>query len=163
MRSFWRFGSKRRLVATMEWLRLRPNAGPFLQLKQTFATARQCSGRSARLDLVADGDPPARNDARPQPAAVHESAQDAALAAYPLELRAGLGQLDAHGLDAPDREAAADERVQVDSPGEDVAATLLATELDARLLPQGLERLRGDQGEVCVVVAVEAPPLFDVD
>jgi len=28
MRTFWRFGSKRRFVATMEWLRLCPNAGP---------------------------------------------------------------------------------------------------------------------------------------
>jgi hypothetical protein len=30
--TFCRFGSKRRLVATIEWLRLLPNAGPFLQL-----------------------------------------------------------------------------------------------------------------------------------
>ena len=30
MRTFWRFGLKRRLVATIEWLRLFPNAGPFL-------------------------------------------------------------------------------------------------------------------------------------
>jgi hypothetical protein len=30
--TFWRLGSKRRLVATIEWLRLWPNAGPFLQL-----------------------------------------------------------------------------------------------------------------------------------
>ena len=29
MRTFWRFGLKRRLVATIEWLRLFPNAGPF--------------------------------------------------------------------------------------------------------------------------------------
>jgi hypothetical protein len=29
MRTFWRFGLKRRLVATIEWLRLCPNAGPF--------------------------------------------------------------------------------------------------------------------------------------
>jgi hypothetical protein len=28
---------KRRLVATIEWLRLCPNAGPFPQLKQTLA------------------------------------------------------------------------------------------------------------------------------
>src|SRR5204862_2162658 len=28
MRTFWRFGLKRRLVATIEWLRLCPNAGP---------------------------------------------------------------------------------------------------------------------------------------
>ena len=30
MRTFCRFGLKRRLVATIEWLRLFPNAGPFL-------------------------------------------------------------------------------------------------------------------------------------
>jgi hypothetical protein len=30
MRTFCRFGLKRRLVATIEWLRLLPNAGPFL-------------------------------------------------------------------------------------------------------------------------------------
>jgi hypothetical protein len=29
MRTFCRFGLKRRLVATIEWLRLCPNAGPF--------------------------------------------------------------------------------------------------------------------------------------
>jgi hypothetical protein len=31
IRTFWRFGLKRRLVATIEWLRLWPKAGPFLQ------------------------------------------------------------------------------------------------------------------------------------
>jgi hypothetical protein len=30
MRTFCRFGLKRRFVATMEWLRLFPKAGPFL-------------------------------------------------------------------------------------------------------------------------------------
>ena len=29
IRTFWRFGLKRRRVATIEWLRLFPNAGPF--------------------------------------------------------------------------------------------------------------------------------------
>ncbi len=31
IRTFWRLGLKRRRVATIEWLRLLPNAGPFLQ------------------------------------------------------------------------------------------------------------------------------------
>ncbi len=35
--TFWRFGLKRRLVATIEWLREFPNAGPLPQLKQTLA------------------------------------------------------------------------------------------------------------------------------
>jgi hypothetical protein len=29
--TFWRFGSKRRFVATIEWLREFPNDGPFAQ------------------------------------------------------------------------------------------------------------------------------------
>lgn len=32
IRTFCRFGLNRRLVATIEWLRLLPNAGPFAQL-----------------------------------------------------------------------------------------------------------------------------------
>ena len=32
IRTFWRFGLKRRRVATIEWLRLFPNAGPLPQL-----------------------------------------------------------------------------------------------------------------------------------
>src|SRR5215467_12515920 len=39
MRTFCRFGSKRRLVATIEWLRLCPNAGPLPQLWHTLAIA----------------------------------------------------------------------------------------------------------------------------
>lgn len=40
--TFCRFGSKRRLVATIEWLRLFPNAGPFPQLWQILAIG-ECS------------------------------------------------------------------------------------------------------------------------
>jgi hypothetical protein len=36
IRTFCRFGSKRRLVARIEWDRLWPNAGAFPQLWQTF-------------------------------------------------------------------------------------------------------------------------------
>jgi hypothetical protein len=43
MRTFWRLGSKRRFVATIEWLREWPNPGPFLQEKQTFDTAGKAS------------------------------------------------------------------------------------------------------------------------
>jgi len=35
MRTRWRFGSKRRFVATIEWLRLFPKEGPFPQTAQT--------------------------------------------------------------------------------------------------------------------------------
>ncbi len=37
IRTFWRFGSKRRRVATIEWLRLLPKAGFLPQEIQTFA------------------------------------------------------------------------------------------------------------------------------
>ena len=37
IRTFCRFGLKRRRVATIEWLREFPNAGPLPQLKQIFA------------------------------------------------------------------------------------------------------------------------------
>ena len=48
-RTFCRLGSKRRFVATIEWLRLCPKAGPFPQLMQTLAMERgvyrpTCSG-----------------------------------------------------------------------------------------------------------------------
>ena len=43
-RTRWRFGLKRRFVATIEWLRLLPNAGFFPQMAQIFDTVtRQCS------------------------------------------------------------------------------------------------------------------------
>ena len=41
IRTFWRLGLKRRRVATIEWLREFPNAGPFPQLKQTLAMIRE--------------------------------------------------------------------------------------------------------------------------
>ena len=37
IRTFWRFGLKRRRVAIIEWLREFPNAGPLPQLKHTLA------------------------------------------------------------------------------------------------------------------------------
>src|SRR6266576_4603463 len=42
-RTRWRFGLKRRFVATIEWLRLLPKPGFFPQTAQTLDTARQCS------------------------------------------------------------------------------------------------------------------------
>ncbi len=41
IRTRCRFGSKRRLVATIEWLRLWPNAGPFAQTWQTLGMAHE--------------------------------------------------------------------------------------------------------------------------
>src|SRR6478736_1912494 len=41
IRTFCRFGSKRRLVARIEWLRLCPKAGPLPQLLQTLAMRRR--------------------------------------------------------------------------------------------------------------------------
>ena len=46
MRTRWRFGSKRRLVATIEWLRLFPNDGPLAQEWQTFGMAGEYRHRT---------------------------------------------------------------------------------------------------------------------
>jgi hypothetical protein len=43
MRTRWRFGSNRRLVATIERLRLWPNDGPFAHTWQTFGMAGEYS------------------------------------------------------------------------------------------------------------------------
>jgi hypothetical protein len=40
MRTFWRFGLKRRRVATIEWLRLFPNDGFLPQVTQTLDIGR---------------------------------------------------------------------------------------------------------------------------
>ena len=40
MRTRWRLGLKRRLVATIEWLRLLPNPGFFPQIEQIFDIGR---------------------------------------------------------------------------------------------------------------------------
>ena len=45
IRTFCRFGSKRRLVATIEWLRELPKAGPLPQLWHTFAIAMEDGSR----------------------------------------------------------------------------------------------------------------------
>src|SRR5581483_1012037 len=49
MRTRCRLGSNRRLVATMEWLRLLPNAGPREQTWQTFGMAGEYRGGEAAL------------------------------------------------------------------------------------------------------------------
>src|SRR4051794_41436788 len=43
-RTRWRLGSKRRFVATIEWLRWLPNPGFFPQMEQTLGTAGNGSG-----------------------------------------------------------------------------------------------------------------------
>ena len=61
----WRFGLKRLFVATMEWLRLCPNAGPLPQIAQTFDIGEQCSDareRRATAGLAADAGAEARED-----------------------------------------------------------------------------------------------------
>src|ERR1700760_3301452 len=59
IRTFWRFGSKRRLVARMEWLGLCPNAGPRPQLWQTFdIRPGSVAGRPGRCRAVRIVTPP---------------------------------------------------------------------------------------------------------
>ena len=65
----------------------------------------------------------------------------------PLEVRARLGETPADALDLPDQEAAADEGVQPDAAGDDVAARLFPGDLDP-LGSERLERLRLDQRQL---------------
>ena len=48
IRTFCRFGSKRRLVATIEWLRLFPKPGFLAQMTQTLDTQTILSGTERR-------------------------------------------------------------------------------------------------------------------
>ena len=54
IRTRWRFGSKRRLVATIEWLRLLPKLGFFPQIAQTLDMERQGSRSAASRPYFAD-------------------------------------------------------------------------------------------------------------
>ena len=56
MRTRCRFGSKRRLVATIEWLRLWPNAGPLRQMWHTFCTAGEYREPDLSSDVGMDPD-----------------------------------------------------------------------------------------------------------
>ena len=76
-----------------------------------------------RHDLVADADRAVGQDVRAQPAAMDEVAEDPRVGEA-LELGAGLAQAAADALGLSDAEAAADERVEVDAAGDDVAAGL---------------------------------------
>ena len=52
IRTRWRLGSNRRLVATIEWLRLCPNPGFLLQITHTLDTAAQYSRNPGRRQGV---------------------------------------------------------------------------------------------------------------
>src|SRR5439155_26287581 len=52
MRTRWRFGSKRRFVATIEWLRWWPKPGFFPQTAQTFDMRRPRIAREAGASLA---------------------------------------------------------------------------------------------------------------
>lgn len=53
MRIFWRLALKRRRTATIEWLRVLPNAGPLPQEKHTFAIVEGRIAASWGAGLVA--------------------------------------------------------------------------------------------------------------
>ena len=77
---------------------------------------------------------------------MHEPAQNARRR-QPLQVGARLGEPAADALDLPDPEAAADESVQPDPAGDDVAARLLPGDLDP-VGSERLERLRLDQRQL---------------
>src|SRR4051794_30993948 len=107
IRTFCRFGLKRRLVATIEWLRLLPNAGPFLHAKQVFGTADRLAVAQVH-DRVSHSDLTVLDDVRVDAPAVHETPQHGRVGEL-LEVAAGLAQLDADRLHRPDPEAPADQ------------------------------------------------------
>jgi hypothetical protein len=83
IRTFWSSGRSGRLVATIEWLRLLPNEGPFPQLWQTLAmSARQCSGRV--LGVAPQGDVAGHGRQRQPPLRATGSCTTSPTAAWPL-------------------------------------------------------------------------------
>ena len=87
---------------------------------------------------------PGREDVGAQPAAVDEVAQDARVGEA-LEVGARLAQAAADALGLADAEAPADERVEVDAAGDDVAARLGGRE------PELVDDLALDQRQVVAV------------
>src|SRR3954454_23844751 len=76
-----------------------------------------------RLHTISDPDPARRQHVGAQPAAVDQVAEDARVGEA-LEVRARLAEAAADALGLADAEAPADERVEVDAAGDDVAARL---------------------------------------
>ncbi len=66
IRTRWRLGSNRRLVATIEWERLLPNDGPFAQTWQTLGIAGEYSRADGRSSGHADGRKPGPASGREQ-------------------------------------------------------------------------------------------------
>ena len=97
-----------------------------------------------RLDGRAGGDDAVGEDVRTQAAAVDQPAQYAA-GGQAFEVDARLAQALAEALHVPYAEAAPDQGVQVDAPGDQVAAGLGVGELDAAAAGKGVERLGLDQ------------------
>src|SRR5689334_4389614 len=90
------------------------------------------SGRTDVHDLVADRDLAAAHHVRIDARPVHEAAHRPRRS-HRLEVIAGLAELDAHGLDAADREAPPDQRVHVDPARRHLAPALARLELDPGL------------------------------
>ena len=86
-RTRWRFGSKRRFVATIEWLRLWPNEGPLPQTEQTLDMSRpEDSCRSEAAHLVgAVGPLRARERSRPSDSTISSAERAASTPLLPWE------------------------------------------------------------------------------
>src|SRR5215212_2631205 len=81
---------------------------------------------------------------------MHEAAQHARLG-HLLQVVAGLAELDADAVGLADGEAPPDQRIEVDSAREHVAARLGTAQLDAVLLVQALERFGLDERDVAAL------------
>src|SRR5881296_501741 len=108
-------------------------------------------------DRVADPDPPAAQHIGPDAGAVHQRLQDR-LADQLLKVLARFAQLHAAGEDVADPELFADQLVEADSAGGDVAPRFARREHDAVVARQVFDALRLDQGQVAarLVLAVLA-------
>ena len=76
----------------------------------------------------------------------------------PLEVTAGLAELDPLALDPADSKSLAFEPVEVDAPRRDVATRLGGGELDAVLGRQRFQCLGGDQGELLIAFRLDSRP-----
>jgi hypothetical protein len=81
------------------------------------------------FDFVAESNDPARDDVRAETAAVNEWAEESGSCEL-LEVCARFGQSAADAFDGADPEVLADEAVEGDAAGDDVAARLFPGELD---------------------------------
>ena len=141
-------------------------SGPAEGLRRRRAASPGAAAPSVeRDDLVADRDLAVGQDPGAQPGAVHERLEDG-LADEVRQVLARLAEPRALALDAADAEPPADERVDVDPAGEDVAAALGGAQRDALDGREPVQLLRRDQRDLAIDLrdrrsSARSPPRTD--